>query len=565
MNGGPLRVIIGIVVLAIIVSIIIFVIQRTVVKQVRDLQTKKQKLIELDTKMGLVDGKKLSLTGQALKKFDDLQKKYQKIEQTEFITFDQMAEDVLFEAKGWNFIHSRQSLNALTNKLDVVAEQIVSIRKGITDLQAMDSEHRQAVKKLESEYQSLRKTLLTRNFEFGDAIDKLEEILAGLEDDFDEFTKLTEQGDHTAAADIYTQLKQETEALEKTISEIPAIQKQVGVDFPAQIKEIQAAFMQLTTDGYIFPNKRLQTDIASVEASRVITSNLITELKIADASANVTLISKQIENLYAQMETEIKAKKNVTKATKRVEQFINHERHQNHLLMIELDRIGQRYILTEKQEQKTQRFAEEIKQVETDYRQTVLDVQFDKAIFSVIEKQYTVFEDKLTDIELKQQAIWNDLQQLSVKEKQIVSEVEAIAFELRDTKREVEQWNLPGLPETYKKMYQSLNNKIDRLDRTLQASHVNMLEIEQNAADMHEEMQLLRTATEKLYADSQLAEQLFQLANRYKNNHKIVADAYNEALNAYQNYFDFAYAQKVLGEALDQVEPGTYDKIKTQS
>lgn len=564
MNGGPLRVIVGIVVLAIIVSAIIFVIQRNVIKQVRDLQTKKQKLVELDTKVGLVDGKKLSLTGQALKKFDDLQKEYQKIEQTEFITFDQMAEDVLFEAKGWNFIHSRQSLIALTNKLDIIADQVVNVRKGITDLQEMDSEHRQAVKKLENEYQSLRKILLTRNFEFGDAIDKLEEILARLEDDFDEFTKLTEQGDHTAAADIYTQLKKETEELEKTIEDIPAIQKQVGTDFPAQIKEIQSAFMQLTTDGYVFPNKRLQTDIASVEASRVITSNLITELKIDDAIANVDLISKQIENLYAQMETEIKAKKNVTKDTKRIEQFINHERHQNHLLMIELDRIGQRYILTDKQEQKTQKFAEKIKQVETDYRQIVLDIQFNKAVFSIIEKQYGSFEDKLTDIELKQQNIWNDLQKLSIEEKTIVSEVEKIAFELRDTKRKVEQWNLPGLPEAYKKLYQRLNNKIDRLDLTLQASHINMLEVEQHAADIKEEMQQLVTATDELYEDSQLAEQLFQLANRYKNKYKVVADAYNEALNAYQNYFDFSYAQKILGESLNQVEPGTYEKIKSQ-
>lgn len=564
MNGEPLRVIIGVVILAIIVYVVIFIMQRSIIKNVDELQTKKRKLIELDTKEDLLDGKKLSLTGQSLKKFDDLQLEYEQIEKDDFKQFDQAADDLLFEAKGWNVIRSKQSLKDLTAVLDGIATRIVEVRKGIETLKQMDAEHRAAVKKLEVEYQALRKTLLTKNFEFGDAIDKLEEILAALEDDFDEFTHLTEQGDHTAAADIYMQLHSETERLEGIIDRIPDIQKQVQVDFPAQVKELQASYNLLTSDGYIFSNKRLQVDIAGVEASRIITNNLIRELEIDDAATNVEHISKQIDDLYTQMQMEMDAKKVAVKKNKQVEQFINHARHQNHLLMIELDRIGQRYILTDKQESRTQAFAERIKQIETDYRQIILDIQFNKAVYLNVAKKFQVSEDELTDIEVKQQAIWEDLQTLSIEEGHAQSSLEKLAFELRDIKREVEHWNLPGLPESYKQKYQSLNNQIDRLDRTFQGSHLNMNDVVNSLGNIQNDMNELSDSTKILYNDARLAEQFFQYANRYRLKNQNVAAAYNEALNAYQNHFDFSYAQQILGQALEQIEPGIIEKIKTQ-
>lgn len=564
MNSGPLRVIIGIVIVAIVVYVVIFVMQRTTTKRVKELQDKKQKLTELDTKLSLVEGKKLSLTGQSLKRFDNLQTEYNEIENVDFKTFDQNAEDVLFESKGWNVVKAKQSLKHLNMLLDQIAAHIVDVRQGIEALQRMDAEHREAVKKLEIEYQALRKTLLTRNFEFGESIDKLEEMLANLEDDFDEFTRLTEQGDHTAASDIYEQLHTETERLEHIIDQIPAVEKQLQTDFPAQIKELEAAYQQLTADGYLFPNKRLPAEIAGIETSRVITNNMLRDLAIDDASANTEVISKQIDSLYAQFQVEMDAKKDVNHIKKEIETFINHARHQNHLLMIELDRIGQRYILTDREEAKTQEFAQQIKQIETDYRQTVLDIQFGKAIYSQISQQFEKFETDLTTVETKQQTIWEDLQGLKDLEKDAENQFETAAFSVRDIKREVEHWNLPGLPMEYRQLYERIINQIDRLDRIMQNSHINMHEIKAQLDTIQADIVTLTHSTDRLYHDAKFAEQLFQSANRYRMKNQAIAAAYNEALLAYQNHYNFGRAREILGAALEQVEPGIQAKIEEQ-
>lgn len=564
MNGGPLNVIIVIFVLAIILYVTIFALQKIVVKQVKELQTKKQKLIQLDIKADLLDGKKLSLTGKSLKEFDDLQKEYKQIENVDFKAFDQKADDVLFEAKGWNVLRSKQSYKELNDLLDSIASHVVEVRTGIEKLEKMDAEHKVAVKELEGEYQELRKILLTKNFEFGEAIDKLEDMLSSLEDDFDEFTHLTEQGDHTAASDIHVQLNAQTAELKQYIEEIPELQKQIKKDFPAQIDELKAAFNQLSEDGYRFPNEMLDKDIIQLDTDTNNAGKLISNLEIFQAKTDVKYISNQIDDLYAQFQIEMDAKKEVIPKIKEVENFINHARQQNHLLMIELDRIGQRYILTDKQETKTQGFAEKIKEIENEYRQVVLDIQFNKAIYSIINREFISYENQLTSIEENQQDIWEGLQELFTQENNAQSRLEKAAFALRDVKREVEQWNLPGLPDSYKKMYRNLNNQIDRLDRVFQTSHINMLDINGQLAIIEKDIDNLNNATKIIYQDARISEQLFQYANKYRMKDQVVSVAYQEALEEYQNYFNFDNSKNILGKALEKVEPGIYEKINSQ-
>ncbi|MBC6498248.1 hypothetical protein H7R52_02100 [Weissella confusa] len=83
----------------------------------------------------------------------------------------------------------------------------------------------------------------TEVFSFGPAIDKLEEILGSLEDDFAEFARLTEAGDHATAAGIYETLGMETNQLEQRIEQIPGLFKSLdesqGLNFVKTAQELK--------------------------------------------------------------------------------------------------------------------------------------------------------------------------------------------------------------------------------------------------------------------------------------------------------------------------------------
>lgn len=562
MTSSLLKVVIGIFVIAIIIYIVIFVIQRMTVKKVSELQLKKQKLTELDTKDELKKSEKLSLTGKSLKKFQEIQKKYQDIEKNDFKEFDRSVDILLFDVKGWNIVKTQQQYHQLELFLDEIANKIVEVRQELEALKAIDEAHRQAVRELEGKYQFLRKELLTKNFEFGDSIDKLEEMLASLEDDFDEFTQLTNQGDHTAATDIYDQLNDETKQLEMMIEQIPAIRQQLSIDFPAQINELKSAHQQLLEDGYLFEDQNIAKNIDSIDASRVIASNLLDELEIDEAKAATSKIAKQIDGIYNKMQAELDAKKEVKRVLPEVSRFIEHAKRQNHLLLMELDRLGQRYILTNQEIGATHKLEEEIEKVSAQYRQIMLDVQFNKAIYTSINYALNEIENKLTKLEEEHQKIWNGVASLNEREQNIKKILEQSAFKLRDIKRSVEQMNLPGLSQEYRNQYEHVNYLIGKLDQDIQAIRIDIDDVEKQNQVILKNTTEIEQLTNDMQSDARLAEQLLQYANRYRLKNQQIGKAYQAALVAYQEQYDYKQAQSVLGKAIEMVEPGVYQKLK---
>jgi septation ring formation regulator len=58
-----------------------------------------------------------------------------------------------------------------------------------------------------------------------------------------------------------------------------------------------------------------------------------------------------------------------------------------------------------------------------------------------------------------------------------------------------------------------------------------------------------------------MCEQLLQYANRYKTSHPEVDKAVVQAKDLYQHY-NYAQAADVIAAALEQVEPGAYQKVE---
>ncbi|QBO35630.1 septation ring formation regulator EzrA [Periweissella cryptocerci] len=559
------HVLIGLVILAIVVYVAIFITQRLTIRRVEALQTKKQQLLDLDTDTSLLEGQKMSLTGKSLKQFEQLQTAYNEVETQDFLAFDEKADEVFFDAKGWNVVKTRQALKELSTQLDVTAQRIVDVQKGLEDLHKIDEAHRAAVTQLESEYQALRKTLLTRNFEYGDSIDKLEEILGSLEDDFDEFSRLTAQGDHTAASDIYAQLHSETEKLENMIDAIPAIEKELSGDFVDQITELQDAYQKLLAEGYVFPDgDAMAAQIAELENTRQSTALLLNDLHVDEAADLTTKLSARIDDVYDAMQLELDAKKTAKQSEAQLDRFIEHAKHQNHSLLMELDRLGQRYIMTKGEIDATRELSEQIKKVGDTFRKERLDMQMNAAVYSEVAEKFAAAQAQLTAIENDHAAIWDSVQGLTEAEKSAQSTLEEAAFDLRDIKREVEHWNLPGLPVNYKKQYQNVTREIDKLYNDMQAIRINMTDVANQLNVIKSDLDSLHEATASLKLNANLTEQLMQYANRYRLQNDKVATAYDQAMDEYQHTFDYDKAQQILGAAVDSAEAGAYEKIKAQ-
>lgn len=156
-----------ILVIVIIAYLAIFFMQRTTVKRVNDIKAKKEQLESLKVHDELVEGRKLSLTGQSLKNYQSLENDYNDVKNNKFLKIDQQANLVLFEARGINFVKTRNEMVRLEEMVTGIESTINEVRSGLSELKKINETHRDAINELQKRYDGLRKRLLAENFKFG--------------------------------------------------------------------------------------------------------------------------------------------------------------------------------------------------------------------------------------------------------------------------------------------------------------------------------------------------------------------------------------------------------------
>ncbi|KRN01923.1 septation ring formation regulator EzrA [Levilactobacillus senmaizukei DSM 21775 = NBRC 103853] len=555
-------VLIGIVILAIIVYLGVLAYQQRVRKQVAALTTKKESMmtIPLADEIKLVG--EMSLTGHSLENYEDLQADYTDIKENRFERIDQQLSQLTDDSRGINLPQLRQSLNKVTQLVDETDELIQSVQADLANLQEVDKQHRQAVHELEQKYQGLRKTLLAKNFAFGPSIDQLEERLSQLEDDFDTFTQLTKEGDHERAADVLEQLKEDTSILDDLIADIPPLYRDLTVTYPDQVKELKSGYQQLSDQHYHFGEMNLPDLIQKIEGR--INENLATlkDLRPEDAQVVNDRIANQIDQVYDLMQTELDAKAPVTANLDGVAKFIAHAQNQSHTLLNELDRLGQNYTLDHQELETARELNEQIRTIDGIYQADVQAIADKQATYSQILEHQEHQNKDLTQIEEQQGQILKSVAGLVDEERQARETLQQFDFNLHSLRRQVENLNLPGIPQTYLDYFFVVRDEVAQLATDMDQPQIDMERITKQLLIIQTDLDTLKEKTEDLIDSSQLAEQLLQYANRYQVSHEDVATASKKASQLFEKDFQYAQALETIATVLDEVEPGSYKRLE---
>lgn len=557
-----LQVLIGIVIVAAIIVGGLYLFQRITINQVNDLQAAKQRLVGLHVDANLRDGANLSLTGESLNQFQQLQADYKEVHDHRFKEIDELADDIRRDVRGVNFVKVHQEVNQLRERVTGTEKIVNHTRDALSELQKIDQQHRQAVSQLEKKYQNLRKRLLSENFKFGASIDQLEEQLSTLEDEFDHFSTLTSAGDHAKAQDVLVGLEKNTNQLEATISLIPALYQSLDVQYPEQLQELQGGYTRLNNQGYQFSDADIATEIANVDKQRTETLDKLAQLEIETVQKANTNIQRQIDHLYAVMQKEIDARPVVKKLMAEVGQFITHAQNQNHELLIELDRLSQNYTLDHGELETTRGLGEQIKQIEKSYQADLTAIHQQSAVDSQILEQEKSAQTALTQIETQQTQINDDVAGLQNDERRAKKTLQRFANEIHVIKRQVESLNLPGLPKSYLDYFFVVSDETKKLDADINRIKINMEEITKQLLIVQADLETLQEKTNDIKDSARLAERLLQYANRFREQNAEVDAAATKAQALFNESNDYAASLETIATVLDKVEPGSYKRLE---
>ncbi|MCT0956771.1 septation ring formation regulator EzrA [Weissella cibaria] len=553
------HIVIGLIVVVAAIYLIIFVSQRLTARKVAKLLRKKEKLAEIPMRDRLVKGRQLSLTGQSLKQFQLLEGKYGHLETTGFKDIEEQANTVLFESQGLNFVKTAQELKELQQQIRDAETTIEVVKQGLADLEKLDEAHKAAVKELEGKYQELRKTLLSQNFSFGPAIDKLEEILGSLEDDFAEFARLTEAGDHATAAGIYETLGMETNQLEQRIEQIPALYQSLDDTIPGQLAELQDAYDKMDAEGFQFETD-IAAELADIEAQRVATVDDLAELTLKKVSESIAQMESRTEVLYETFEGEATAAQQVWENNEQLTAYVVHNKRQNHDLYIELDRLNQDFVFTKDEVGQVRSWEMQLSNVSVGLEELKESIAKHEVVFSTLADKQTALREELERVEHEQVAMWQDLKELPVAVQQSRNRVTLLSDKIRQIQRSFERQGLHGLPKDYMDFFFAVNDELGRLKQQLDLSRINVDDVLRQLSIVTADLDTLQENTDNLVEAASVTERLVRKALSYRDNAEVV-QATQQARYYYETDYDYVRAMTTLGSVLDQVEPETTARI----
>lgn len=556
-----LQVLIGIIAIAVIVVIIFYVCQRRAMRIITDLRARLVALEEARLARRLDDAILADLMGESLKVFTALQDDYLKKVAPAVDDANEQLEEVSNNLNGLNVFTVTGQLNQVRELVEEAEQQQKRVVDRLQKADQKEEEQKKATATMGEQLGDFQKKLDDTAYQYGDAIRPLRSQLADLQEQFTRFNEIAAKGDHEAAAEILTDLKEKEAHFTKLAEEIPELYKPLFTTFPDQISELREGYRKLVANHYRFPVNNLDDQIEGLEAQRQTALDHIAALSLAPVRVANKSLEEKIDHLYDVMQTEMDARPQVERLVGVVGDHLDHARQQNRELMAELDRLSESYTLNHDEIAHTRELEEQLKQIQKEYEKDQVAVNAQAAVASQVLERFMEDEKVLTAIETQQKEINDGVADLSEDEQRARKALQRFVTTVRATKRHVETLNLPGLPQDYLDFFFLVSDEISHLAKDMNKQRIDMEAITKELLKVQGDVSELIDRTNKVRDSAELTAHLMQYGLRFADDNQEIDAAITEAQKLYDRY-EYEQSLETIGAALEKAEPGSFKRLE---
>lgn len=556
-----LQVLIGIIAIAVIVVIIFYVCQRRAMRIITDLRARLVALEEARLARRLDDASLADLMGESLKVFTALQDDYLKKVAPAVDDANEQLEEVSNNLNGLNVFTVTGQLNQVRELVEEAEQQQKRVVDRLQKADQKEEEQKKATATMGEQLGDFQKKLDDTAYQYGDAIRPLRSQLADLQEQFTRFNEIAAKGDHEAAAEILTDLKEKEAHFTKLAEEIPELYKPLFTTFPDQISELREGYRKLVANHYRFPVNNLDDQIEGLEAQRQTALDHIAALSLAPVRVANKSLEEKIDHLYDVMQTEMDARPQVERLVGVVGDHLDHARQQNRELMAELDRLSESYTLNHDEIAHTRELEEQLKQIQKEYEKDQVAVNSQAAVASQVLERFMEDEKVLTAIETQQKEINDGVADLSEDEQRARKALQRFVTTVRATKRHVETLNLPGLPQDYLDFFFLVSDEISHLAKDMNKQRIDMEAITKELLKVQGDVSELIDRTNKVRDSAELTAHLMQYGLRFADDNQEIDAAITEAQKLYDRY-EYEQSLETIGAALEKAEPGSFKRLE---
>ncbi len=531
-------------------------------KVIEELGVKKQKLMTVPIADILFTLKNLNLTGQTKRTYETWQATWQTITRFRFPEIEAALVSAEQYTQRLNFVKGAQISNQASQLIEETKAEVDKIYTALQKLLDSEKKNREELEVLQERYASMRKDLLAHSFSFGEALESLEKRLSYLELDFTKFNTLTNEGDHLEAKEVLGRIEAEMQDFEQIVEEVPKYLKEIEEDYEDQVADLKEGYQKMVEEHYQFPKISIPNEIQKIEEIIAVAREHIKATELEEARQQLDKVAREIDQLYLVMETEYEAKAFVKRNRAQVERKLNQVLQSNRYVNIEVDRVSQNFVLANNEFNRVQDFAKQLEKEQEAVAYYSKALQNQQVPYSIVKEHYEIVLNTLKEIDENQLALVNTLNNLSQQEKSIRDGLDVFELDLRNMKRTIEKYHLPGLPKEYLELFFATSSRIEQLSQLMNRVKLDMTEITGLNQTIEDDVEKLDIMTEEIVDNAQLTEYMVQQANRYRLEHPEIDTAIQQALEQFNHFYRYAESLAIIEKALNQVDPGSAQRVR---
>ena len=562
-NGQLIYLMVAIAIILILAYVTAIFLRKRNVSRLTALEERKEELYNLPVNDEVEAVKNMHLIGQSQVTFREWNQKWVDLSLNSFADI----ENHLFEAENYNnsfrFFKAAHKIDQIESQISLIEEDIAAIRNALSELEKQESKNSGRVLHALDLFESLQHTVAEDSEKYGKALPEIEKQLENIQSEFSQFVTLNSSGDPVEAAAILDDTENHILALTHIVDRIPALVETLIKELPDQLADLEEGYRKLLDANYHFTETDIESRFQLLHESLKNNQENIRQLELDNAEYENNRIQEEINALYDIFTREIEAQKVVENLLSTLPIYLNHLKENNQVLVQDLERLNKTYLLPESDGNHVRRLQEELAALDTAILEVTEDQRESAQAYSVLEEQLEMLQSNLKDIEDEQISVSERLAQIEKDDLNARQKANVYVNRLHTIKRYMEKRNLPGIPQSFLKLFFTASHNTEDLMAELEQPQVNIESVKRILEIATNDMAVLETETYDIVQYATLTEQLLQYSNRYRSFDERIQEAFNEALEIFEKEFDYRASFEKISQALEVAEPGVTNRFVT--
>ncbi len=562
-NGQLIYLMVAIAVILILAYVTAIFLRKRNVSRLTALEERKEELYNLPVNDEVEAVKNMHLIGQSQVTFREWNQKWVDLSLNSFADI----ENHLFEAESYNnsfrFFKAAHKIDQIESQIGLIEEDIAAIRNALSELEKQESKNSGRVLHALDLFESLQHTVAEDSEKYGKALPEIEKQLENIQSEFSQFVTLNSSGDPVEAAAILDDTENHILALTHIVDRIPALVETLTKELPEQLADLEEGYRKLLDANYHFTETDIESRFQLLHESLKNNQENIRQLELDNAEYENNRIQEEINALYDIFTREIAAQKVVESLLSTLPTYLNHLKENNQVLVQDLERLTKTYLLPESDGNHVRRLQAELAALDTAIMEVTEDQGESTQAYSALEEQLEMLQSNLKDIEDEQISVSERLAQIEKDDLNARQKANVYVNRLHTIKRYMEKRNLPGIPQSFLKLFFTASHNTEDLMAELEQPQVNIESVKRILEVATNDMEALETETYDIVQYATLTEQLLQYSNRYRSFDERIQEAFNEALEIFEKEFDYQASFEKISQALEVAEPGVTNRFVT--